>query len=69
MTTATPATTARSITFYTAAGAPLLDDDGIMTPPEIDSTVAEAFDLAPLANGSKVTVLFKGDGPDGFRRN
>ena len=62
MTTAAPAT--KSITFYSAAEAPLLDDDGIMTPPEIEPTVVEALDFTPLAAGSKVTVLFKGDGPD-----
>src|SRR4051812_8496012 len=50
----------KPITFFTGADAPLLDDDGIMTPPTIEPTVAEAFDLTPLADGSKVAVLFKG---------
>jgi hypothetical protein len=57
---------AKGIMFYTAADAPLLDDDGIMTPPEIDEAVTSTLDLAPLADGSKVTVLFKGDGEDGM---
>jgi quercetin dioxygenase-like cupin family protein len=57
---------AKPITFYTAADAPLLEDDGIMTPPEIAPTVVEAFDFAPLGDGAKVKVLFKGDGDDGM---
>jgi quercetin dioxygenase-like cupin family protein len=61
MTTAAPA---KPITFYTAAGAPSLDDDGIMTPPQIDPAVIDAFDFTPLADGAKVSVLFKGAGPD-----
>jgi quercetin dioxygenase-like cupin family protein len=55
----------KGITFYRAADAPSLDDDGIMTPPELDESV-RTLDLTPLAAGSKVTVLFKGDGPDGM---
>jgi hypothetical protein len=65
MTKTTP-TTAKSITFYTAADAPSLDDDGIMSPPDLDESIRTNLDLTPLAAGSKVTVLFKGDGPDGM---
>ena len=64
MSTAAPAT--KPITFYTAAEAPSLDHDGIMMPPVVDPTVLEAFDFTPLADGAKVTVLFKGDGADGM---
>jgi len=64
--TATPtspaADTRRGITFFEAASAPLLDDDGIMTPPHLEPEV-RSLDLAPLADGAKVTVLFKSDGP------
>jgi quercetin dioxygenase-like cupin family protein len=66
MSTTTPVTTGKGITFYTATEAPLLDEDGIMSPPELDPSVLTTFDLTPLAAGSKVTVLFKGDGPDGM---
>jgi quercetin dioxygenase-like cupin family protein len=60
------ATATRGITFYEAADAPLLDDVGMMTPPELDPAVYTTLDLTPLAAGSRVTVLFRGDGPDGF---
>lgn len=59
-------TSARGIVFYEADRAPLLDDDGMMTPPHLDASVYTTLDLTPLSAGSKVTVLFKGDGPDGF---
>jgi quercetin dioxygenase-like cupin family protein len=62
--TRTTLTTTKGITFYRAADAPLLDDDGIMTPPHLDESVLTTLDLTPLAAGAKVTVLFKGDGPD-----
>lgn len=55
-----------AISFYRADDAPLLDEDGIMTPPELDPAVYTTLDLRPLAAGSKVTVLFKGEEPDGF---
>jgi quercetin dioxygenase-like cupin family protein len=66
MSRTTTRTAAKGITFYRAAEAPLLDDDGIMTPPEIDESVRTTLDFTPLAAGSKVTVLFKGDGPTGM---
>jgi quercetin dioxygenase-like cupin family protein len=58
----------RAMTFYRAEDAPTLEDDGIMTlgPMEIDPAVGEAADLSLLAAGQHVTVLFKGEGPDGF---
>src|SRR5689334_5688405 len=56
----------KPITFYTAGDAPSLDDDGIMTPPVVDPSVVEALDFTPLADGAKVTVLFKGDGANGM---
>jgi hypothetical protein len=56
-------TTRRSITFFAADEAPLLDDDGIMVPPHVEPVVYETLDLTSLAAGSKVTVLFKTGGP------
>jgi quercetin dioxygenase-like cupin family protein len=58
----------RAMTFYRAEDAPTLEDDGIMTlgPMEIDPAVGEAVDLRLLNAGQHVTVLFKGEGPDGF---
>jgi quercetin dioxygenase-like cupin family protein len=65
MTTATNTTTdRRSITFFTADQAPLLDDDGMMTPPHVDEEVTTTLDLSPLAAGSKVIVLFETEGPN-----
>jgi quercetin dioxygenase-like cupin family protein len=52
----------KAITFFDAADAPLLDDDGIMTPPALDEAVYTTLDLTPLADGARVTVLFKSDG-------
>jgi len=60
----TATTARRSITFFKAAEAPLLDDDGIMTPPHLEEEVLTTLDLSPLAAGSKVTVLFKTEGPN-----
>ena len=59
-------TSAKAITFYEATEAPLLDDDGMMAPPELDESIYTTLDLTPLADGSRVTVLFKGEGPDAF---
>jgi quercetin dioxygenase-like cupin family protein len=58
----------RAMTFYRAEDAPTLEDDGIMTlgQMEIDPAVGEAVDLRLLNAGQHVTVLFKGEGPDGF---
>jgi quercetin dioxygenase-like cupin family protein len=57
-----------AMTFYRAEDAPTLEDDGIMTmgPMDIDPAVAEAVDLRLLGAGQRVTVLFKGEGADGF---
>lgn len=59
-------TAGRSIQFFATAESPLLDDDGMMTPPDLDPAVHAALDLTPLAAGSTVRVLFKGDEPDGL---
>ena len=61
-------TSQRGITFFDADadGAARLDDVPMMTPPELDPVVYTTFDLAPLTDGSKVTVLFRGEGPGGF---
>lgn len=63
-TTTTDAAARRRITFFEASDAPLLDDDGMMSPPHLDEEVYTTLDLSPLAAGSKVTVLFKIDGPN-----
>lgn len=62
----TTAATQKGIAFYRAADAPSLDDDGMMIPPRIDKAVYTELDLSPLVAGQKVTVLFKGEGPDAF---
>jgi quercetin dioxygenase-like cupin family protein len=57
-----------AMTFFRAEDAPTLDDDGMMTigPIEIDPAAVEAVDFRLLGAGQHVTVLFKGEGPDGF---
>jgi quercetin dioxygenase-like cupin family protein len=56
------------MTFFSAEDAPLLEDDGmmIMTPVEIDPAVRGTYDGRQMAAGQRVTVLYKGEGPDGF---
>lgn len=56
------------MTFFSSQDAPTLDEDGAMTyaSVEIDPEVFEAVDLNRLRAGEHVTVLFKGDGPEGF---
>jgi quercetin dioxygenase-like cupin family protein len=56
----------RSITFYEHADAPLLDDTGMMTPPDLDPAVYTTLDLTPLAAGARVTVLFGDAEADGM---
>ena len=58
----------RAITFFRSDDAPLLEEDGIMTmePGQISAEVSAAFDGRQMAVGQRVTVLYKGDGPDGF---
>jgi quercetin dioxygenase-like cupin family protein len=58
----------RALTFFRAEDAPTLEEDGMMTmgSMEIDPAVADAVDLGMLGAGQRVTVLFKGEGPDGF---
>lgn len=60
---ATSVDTTKGIRFYDAGEAPLLDDDGIMTPPFLEEEVYTGLDLTPLADGARVTVLFKIDEP------
>ena len=54
------------MTFYRAADAPTIEQDGIMSMPEISPAVHAGLDLSPIMDGQRVTVLFKGEGPDGF---
>ncbi|EFC79549.1 cupin domain-containing protein [Parafrankia sp. EUN1f] len=54
------------MSFFTSAGAPTLDDDGMMSPPRIDREVYTNLDISPIADGQHVTVPFKGEGPNGF---
>ena len=58
----------RAMTFFRAEDAPTLEDDGMMTMGlmEIDPAVRDAVDLGLLGAGQRVTVLFKGEDPDGF---
>ncbi len=58
----------RAMTFFRAEDAPTLEEDGIMTmgSMEMDPAVRDAVDLGMLGVGQRVTVLFKGEGPDGF---
>ncbi len=56
----------KNMVFYRSEDAVSLDDDGMMSPPDITPAVYKTHDLSPMADGNKVTVLFKGDGPDGF---
>jgi quercetin dioxygenase-like cupin family protein len=57
-----------AMTFYSSANAPTLDADGMMTmgPSQTDRAVWAEVDPQVLDAGSKVTVLFKGAGPDSF---
>jgi quercetin dioxygenase-like cupin family protein len=56
------------MSFYSAADAPTIHEDGCMTyaPIEIDPEVLEQIDMNALMAGEFVRVLFKGAGPDGF---
>ena len=56
----------RGLRFYTAAEARNLDEDGMMRGPDIPPEVYRNIDIRPVAAGSTVNVLFKGDGPDGW---
>jgi quercetin dioxygenase-like cupin family protein len=57
---------ARSITFFHADDAPSLEDDGMMSAPDIPEEVSTTLNLRPLLVGAKTKVLFKGDGDDRF---
>lgn len=52
--------------FYQAEDARSIEEDGMMPAPAIDRAVYTELDLSPVAAGQRVTVLFKGEGPDGF---
>ncbi|MFC5752426.1 cupin domain-containing protein [Actinomadura rugatobispora] len=54
------------IRFFRSEDAPSIDDDGMMSAPRIDKAVHAEYDTSPLRDGQRVTVLFKGHGPDGF---
>jgi quercetin dioxygenase-like cupin family protein len=41
-------------------------DAATMPPGKLDPAVYTELDLSPIGAGSTTTVLFKGDGPDGF---
>ncbi len=53
---------ARGLTFFAAATAPSLEEDGIMTPAVLSSEVMDTIDFSPFATGSSVKVLFKDEG-------
>jgi|SRR5262245_33381715 len=52
--------------FYSSADAPTIESDGMMSPPVIDKAVYTNLDIRPVGEGQHVTVLYKGEGPDGF---
>lgn len=52
----------RSMIFYRGEETVTLDEDGMMSPPELDPTIFETLDLSPIAAGSDVDVLFKAEG-------
>jgi quercetin dioxygenase-like cupin family protein len=56
------ATRARGIAFFQAKGAPSLEDDGMMSAPDIPVEVYKTLNLLPWLAGLKTKVLFKGDG-------
>jgi quercetin dioxygenase-like cupin family protein len=58
----------RAMTFFRADDAPSLDEDGMMStaPMPVDPDVFDSINLAQLAAGQHVKVLFKGAGPDGY---
>ena len=62
------ATRHNAMTFFTAADAPTLDDDGAMTYArvDIDPEVFGTLDVGLLRAGEDVRVLFKSADPDGF---
>ena len=56
----------RKMVFFSSADAPTIEEDGMMSPPKIDKAVYTQLDISPVADGQHVTVLFKGEGPNGF---
>lgn len=64
MTTAAERT--RSMQFFSADDAPSLDADGMMSMPEINPEIYQTYDMSGLSDGQRVTVLYKGDGPNAF---
>ncbi|MCK9877131.1 cupin domain-containing protein [Frankia sp. Ag45/Mut15] len=57
---------ARKMVFFSAADAPSLDDEGMMSSAALDPAIAEEVDLGPYSNASKLSVLYRGAGPEGF---
>jgi hypothetical protein len=53
---------AKGLAFFAAATAPSLEEDGIMTPAVLSQEVVDAIDFTPFTSGSRVNVLFKGQG-------
>jgi hypothetical protein len=53
--------------FFYAADAPQIEEDGMMSLPDLNPAIfTELDDVAKVFTGQRVTVLYKGDGPDGF---
>src|SRR3954454_13596354 len=55
-----------AMSFFRTESAPTLIEDGIMSMPEIAPDVYTTYDLSGLLAGEETTVLFKGEGPEGF---
>ncbi len=58
--------TETKMSFFYAADAPTIEDDGIMSMPHINREVYTELDITPVFQGQRVTVPFKSEGPDGF---
>jgi hypothetical protein len=54
------------MSFYFASDAPQIEHDGIMSMPDLNPEIFTELDVMPYFDGQRVTVLYKGEGPDGF---
>jgi hypothetical protein len=54
------------MSFYRGADAPLIEDDGMMSMPHLNPEIFTELNVMPVFDGQRVSVLYKGEGPDGF---
>ena len=64
--TTDPNAAKRGIVFFAAEDAVPLEESDVMTPARIDPAVYRNIDVRPMGAGTRSTVLFEGEGPDGF---